>query len=126
LAEDATDARAWNHSGYMCIDRGIYLKESLQRVQRALDLDPDNPAYLDSYGWGLYRMKDFRKAVKSLTRASELAPKELLILKHLGQAQREAGRREDAERTFRDALALAPEDQELHVWLQELGVQPKR
>jgi tetratricopeptide (TPR) repeat protein len=112
LAEDPGDARAWNHSGYMCIERGIRLTEALDRVERALKLDPDNPAFLDSEGWGWFKMGRPKRAIVPLRRAAELAPHEPVILRHLGQVQLELGLTKEAQESFRNAARLSSEDPE--------------
>jgi tetratricopeptide (TPR) repeat protein len=98
----------------------VRLQEALGWVRRALELDPNNAAYLDSYGWGWYRLGEAKKALEPLARAAELVPGEVLILKHLGQVQEAAGERDAAMDTYRRALKIEPMDQELPVWLKRL------
>ncbi|MFN7976086.1 MAG: tetratricopeptide repeat protein, partial [Acidobacteriota bacterium] len=43
--------RALNYLGYMLADKGVRLDESLAYIQRAMALDANNGAYLDSLGW---------------------------------------------------------------------------
>jgi tetratricopeptide (TPR) repeat protein len=126
IKEDPDDTRALNYAGYTCIDQGIRLKEAMKRIERALQLSPENPAFLDSYGWGWFRKGKKDKALKYLTRAAELAPGELAILKHLGQAQQAAGRPEEARVTFEKALQIEPDDTDLRRWLDRPNRPPER
>jgi len=45
-----------NYLGYMLTDRNLRLPEALAMIQKALDRDPNNGAYLDSLGWVYYRL----------------------------------------------------------------------
>ncbi len=120
LAVDPDDAIALNFAGYMCIERGIRMDEAMDRVRRALKLQPDNPAFLDSYGWGLYRTGKAAEALDPLSRAASIDPENPEILKHLGRVQAEAGHKDAAADTYRRALRLTPGDQELQGWQREL------
>ena len=48
LQLNAQDPNALNYLGYMLADRGVRLDEAHELIQKALDLDPQNGAYLDS------------------------------------------------------------------------------
>ena len=56
-ARDPLSAPALNYLGYMLADRGQKLPEALSLIERALKVDPDNPSYLDSQAWTLFKMK---------------------------------------------------------------------
>ena len=53
LDDDPKNASAWNYLGYMLADQGTRLTEAQGYIQKALEIDPDNYAYLDSLGLGL-------------------------------------------------------------------------
>jgi len=70
LEADPNDATANNDLGYIMADQGKNLEESEQLIRKAIDVDreekksgtevpaeglSDNPAYLDSLGWVLFR-----------------------------------------------------------------------
>jgi Flp pilus assembly protein TadD len=120
LAEDPNDALCLNYTGYLCIDRGIRLEEALSRVQRAVAIDPENGAYLDSYGWGLYRLRRPEEAVEQLRRAAELSPKEPIIHRHLGEVLSSLGKSDEARKALRKARELDPGDPEAKRLLDEL------
>jgi tetratricopeptide (TPR) repeat protein len=72
VASDPNDASAANYLGYMWADRDVNLDEALDLISRAVALDPDNPAYLDSMGWIRYRRGDLDEAERWLRRAVDL------------------------------------------------------
>jgi len=62
-------ADALNYLGYMFAERGVRLGEAASFIQRALESDPDNGAYLDSLGWVFYQSGNYRRAQEFLKRA---------------------------------------------------------
>ena len=44
-----------NYYGYLLIDHDIDVAKGISLVQRALELEPNSPYYLDSLAWGLYK-----------------------------------------------------------------------
>src|SRR5260370_19263620 len=55
LAVNPKSGSVLNYYGYMLGDLGIRLDEAQSLVQRALDEDPYNGAYLDSLGWVYFK-----------------------------------------------------------------------
>ncbi len=104
LRRDSTNAAAWNFVGYMYADAGTHLDEALGYIQRALSLEPDNPAILDSYGWALFRLGRHAEALTALGRATSLAPDEPEIAEHLGDVHLALGNREAARAAYQASL----------------------
>ena len=77
-------------------------------IERALDLEPNEPAIIDSYGWVLFKLKQFEEAVVQLKRAYALQP-DAEIGAHLGEALWAVGQIEDAKAVFQEAFELNPE-----------------
>ncbi|MGJ4787899.1 hypothetical protein EHQ52_05425 [Leptospira koniambonensis] len=59
------------------------LKLAMENIKRALQLDPDNPAYLDSFGVLLSKLGKQEEARKAFEKAITKAPTEDIILEHL-------------------------------------------
>ncbi|MGA1846734.1 tetratricopeptide repeat protein [Deferribacter abyssi] len=83
LEYNPKNATALNFLGYMFAENGVNLEEAYELINRALEIDPDNPAYIDSMGWVLYQMKKYNDAYKYLKKAFLLAPNEQEIKEHL-------------------------------------------
>ena len=62
-------ASALNYLGYMWADRGVRLNESLGLVKRAVDIEPNNGAFLDSLGWVYFKLGKIEQAEVYLVQA---------------------------------------------------------
>ncbi|MDE0056769.1 MAG: tetratricopeptide repeat protein [Defluviicoccus sp.] len=98
-----------NYLGYSWVDQGIKLTDARRMIERAVELEPQSGAIVDSLGWALYRIGDYDGAVEQLERASELEPLDPTVNDHLGDAYWRVGRRNEAMFQWRRALNLDPE-----------------
>lgn len=89
-------ASALNYLGYMLADREVRLEEALQLIQRALELDPYNGAYLDSLGWVYYRLGKLEEAERYLRQALERVPRDPTVNDHLGDVYFRQGKIKEA------------------------------
>jgi tetratricopeptide (TPR) repeat protein len=105
LQANESHAPALNYLGYMLADRGEKLAEALGFIKRALAIDEDNPAYLDSLGWVYYRLGEFDNARGPLERAARQLPKVSVINDHLGDLYLQLKRYADAAAAFERALS---------------------
>jgi tetratricopeptide (TPR) repeat protein len=104
LARDPLHAPALNYLGYMLAERGERLDEAVSLVERALAVDPDNGAYLDSLGWAFYKQKQVEKAEPLLRRAAEQSPANSVVQDHFGDVLWAVGKRPEAVAAWRRAL----------------------
>ncbi len=105
---DPTHAPALNFLGYSLADENMNLDEALDLVQRALDVDPWNGAYLDSLGWVYFRMGRFEEAREPLEAAARELPSDAVILEHLGDLYERRGENELALSAWGKALDNDP------------------
>jgi tetratricopeptide (TPR) repeat protein len=101
---------ALNYLGYMLADQGIRLREAKQMIEDALAQDSLNPAYLDSYGWVLFKMGDLDEAEKYIRKALEQMQNDVVIWDHLAEIYYARGLREQAREMWEKALALDPDN----------------
>ena len=83
LEIDSDNATAMNCIGYILADTGMDIMRALRFCRKAVDMKPQNPAYLDSLGWAYYKSGEILEARTWLRRAAELAPNEEEIRRHL-------------------------------------------
>jgi len=66
-------------------------------IEKALKAEPENPAYLDSMGWVLFRLGQYEEAKTHLLKATSLPRGEdATIWDHLGDCHDKLGQREEA------------------------------
>jgi len=83
LKVDPDSAGAMNYIGYMLADRNLRLEEALGLINKALDNDPGNGAYLDSLGWVLYRLGRLDEAEKNMVLAVQKTPRDPTVHDHM-------------------------------------------
>ena len=108
LNADPLNAAAANYLGYMLADRGVRLEESVKYIQKALELEPNNGAYLDSLGWAYYKMSRFDQAANQLEKAARLISSDPTIHEHLGHTYLQLGKKREAQQLFERALKEWP------------------
>jgi len=87
--------------------------EALELISKAVELDPENGAYLDSLGWALFRLDRFEEAERRIRESLEREGANAVILDHLGDILSRSGRAEAAIEQWRKALEGEDEDGEL-------------
>jgi len=103
------NASAANYLGYMLADRGVRLEESVKYIQKALQLEPNNGAYLDSLGWAYYKMDRCDLAAPHLEKAARLLSDDPTIHEHLGRLYLRMGKDIQAEQEWERALKDWPQ-----------------
>lgn len=98
-----------NYLGYTWVEQGRELERARRMIERAVELRPHDGHIVDSLGWVLFRMGDYRAAVRWLERAVELEPRDAVINDHLGDAYWAVGRQSEARFQWRRSLNLGPE-----------------
>lgn len=107
LARWPRNAVVLNALGYTLADRTGNYREAAKMIKTALQLDPDNAAIIDSYGWVLYRLGDYEKALTELERAyAQLDDPE--VAAHIVEVLWKLGRQDEALQRLVDAEELWP------------------
>jgi predicted Zn-dependent protease len=128
IARDPLNAPALNYLGYMLADRGQKLPEALALIERALKVDPDNPSYLDSQAWALFKLKRAAEAEPLLARAALALRANSVIQAHHAEVLAALGRRDDAAAAWQRALDGDGEDidrADIEKRLRALGRTPR-
>ena len=97
---------AMNSLGYLWAERGRNLREARRLIDRALELDPGNPAYLDTLAWVLFKSGDGAAAEPILVEALGMLPDEPVLLEHYGDILLVLGRGREAGLQYRKAASL--------------------
>ena len=105
MADDPLNAEAMNSLGYMFADRGVRLPEAIDLAQRAVKIEPDNPAYLDTLGWALFKQGRTEEAAAPLARAATTLTGNSVIQDHHGDVLAKRGQTAAAIAAWERALA---------------------
>ena len=111
---------ALNFLGYLLADNSRELEEALGLITRALEQDPGNGAYLDSYGWVLYRLGRLEEARKQLEGALALTGGDPVVHEHLGDVYKQLKLIDLARQQYRLSLAANGGDAKVRAKLDSL------
>lgn len=112
--DPGNSAEAYNYLGYMWAEHNMHLDEAEQMVKQALELDPNNGAYLDSLGWVNFRKGRYDEALRELLRAVQsLARDDAVVFEHLGDTYAKLNRIPQALEYWQKASALDGENKGL-------------
>lgn len=92
LTVDPNNATVLNDYGFMLADRGVQLQEALTMIQKAVKLEPQEGAFLDSLGWIQYRLGQYGPAEDNLKKAIDRNATDPTIHDHLGDVYEKTGR----------------------------------
>lgn len=101
-----------NNYAYHLSERGIRLKEALEMSKKTIEREPENPSYLDTYGWIYFKLKDYDKAEIYIKKAVDLGSNAVL-LDHLAQIYEAKGEIIKALKYWKKALDLDPENEDI-------------
>jgi tetratricopeptide (TPR) repeat protein len=110
LGTDPEYHAALNYLGYMFAERGENLDEARTLIEKAVALEPDNGAYVDSLGWVYYRLGRLDDARAALERATRLETTDGTVQEHLGDVLGAMGQADRAGEAYRRAIALESDD----------------
>jgi tetratricopeptide (TPR) repeat protein len=60
-------------------------------IKKAVSLDPQNGAYLDSLGWAYFKLGNYELAEENLRKAADRTPNDATIQDHLGELYGKTG-----------------------------------
>jgi tetratricopeptide (TPR) repeat protein len=74
LSMDPGNPARINELAYFLIDKDRKPAEGLELIEKALKMNPDNYAYLNTKGWGLFKTGKYEEALKFLEKSDSLKP----------------------------------------------------
>ncbi len=109
-----------NNYSYSLAERNKDLQRALKMAKRAIELQPNNAAYLDTYGWILYKLGQYQEAAKYIQRSVELRNDSAVVIDHLGDVYKALGDSEKALFYWKKALELKPGDRNIQQKVKEM------
>ncbi len=108
LEQFPDDATANNDLGYLWADEGKNLERSLAMIKKAVDKEPENPSYLDSLGWVLFKLSRAAEARKYLEKAAatDYGGQDATIVDHLGDVLQKLNESDKAREMWQKAADI--------------------
>jgi len=101
-------AMALNALGYTLADKTDYYGEAAKLIKKAMKMEPDSAAIIDSWGWVLHRQGKHDEALMYLGEAYEILH-DPEVAGHIVEVFWALGRQADAEQALAEAELLFPE-----------------
>ncbi|MBE2226946.1 MAG: tetratricopeptide repeat protein [Ignavibacteria bacterium] len=99
-----------NNYAYHLSEIDENLTEAKEMSKKTLEKEPNNASYLDTYGWILFKLKDYKNAVIYIEKAIKLGKNETLY-DHLGDVYEAMGEVVKALKAWNEALNMNPENE---------------
>ncbi|MGQ9619255.1 MAG: tetratricopeptide repeat protein, partial [Candidatus Aminicenantia bacterium] len=106
-------SNAINYLAYSWAERGKNLDKALNLAKKAVNLDPENPDYLDTIGWICFKLGKISEAKKYLEKAVSKKPWEPEILEHMGFLKIKEGKEKEGIEFFEKSLEMGSENKEV-------------
>ncbi len=106
------DDAAANYLGYMWAEQNKNLDSAKVLLEMALKEEPENGAYLDSYGWIFFKLGDMENAEKYILEALKQIDDDPIVHTHLGDILAKKGDVDGAVEAYQRSIKLGSEDKE--------------
>ena len=113
IEKNNLDAQALNNFAYSLVEREKDLDKALQYAKKAIELEPDNPSYLDTIGWVYFKLNDLRKAKKFIEKSIMIQGDNSVVLEHLGDILMKSNDRANASVYYKKAYEYDKENSSL-------------
>lgn len=106
LTIDPKNALAANNFAYSLSKRGVRLEEALRLATIALEVEPNSPSYMDTYGWVHFKLGNYDTAKVYIEKALAMDGDNHELLDHFGDVMYKLGNKEEALVYWRKAHEL--------------------
>ncbi|MBF0264096.1 MAG: tetratricopeptide repeat protein [Gammaproteobacteria bacterium] len=110
LKKEPNNSNVLNTLGFLLTEKTKRYKEAQSYIERALKLNPNDMATIDSMGWVLYQQGSLEKALHYLEKAYKL-DQDPEISAHYGEVLWQLDNRELAKKVWQKAITKNPEHQ---------------
>lgn len=110
-----TSPMTLNNYAYFLAENGGDIDRAEKMSREAIDQEPDNETYLDTYAWVLFKKKNYKEALEYQNKALEAAKaagtaENAEFYSHLGDILFMNGQPKEALENWKKALELNPDD----------------
>ncbi len=113
LRVNPNQAYVINYLAYSWIEKSINIERSLKMLKKANNLKSNDPFIIDSLGWALFKLKNFKESKSYLQTAVELMPADPIVNDHYGDVLWMSGEKIQARYYWRYVLNLEDTKEDL-------------
>ena len=124
IVRNENDAVGLNDYAYIISERNNSslneLNYALELVERAIAIEPENAAFLDTIGWIYYKMGIYKKAQEYLEKSLNINEYNPVILEHMGDIYRQLDESGKALLQYEKALEQDAKNKLIHNKIKQL------
>lgn len=121
LSVEPENTNALNALAFILTNQPNRVNEALPYIQKAIGLNPNNPAYMDTLGWYYYKSGNTQDAIAMLEKAYKMSGN-AEIAAHLGEVLWTAGQKQAAKDVWQKALLSTENKDIIHETLTRLNI----
>lgn len=103
-----------NNYGYSLAERGLQLQRALEMAKQAVTFEPENSAYLDTYGWIFFMLENYKDAAVYIEKSIATGKASAVVHEHLGDVYLKLGRKKQALEFWKKALEMDPKSKSVN------------
>jgi tetratricopeptide (TPR) repeat protein len=92
-----------NYAYYLSL-RGENLEKAEQMAKKAVEIEPKNSSYQDTYGWVLFKLGRYKEAEEWIAKALESREESAVVIEHYGDVLWKLGDKKEAVKYWEKAL----------------------
>lgn len=104
LRYDSENHNAMNNYSYNLSVREVELERAKELALKAIELDSENAAYLDTVGWVYFKLGDYDRARRFIKASIDTGSASAEVLEHLGDVYEKLGNIDEAKKWWKQAL----------------------
>ncbi|MBW6460479.1 MAG: tetratricopeptide repeat protein [Bacteroidales bacterium] len=101
---DPANSIVLNNYAYYLTLRGKNLEKAEEMARKAVELDPENGANLDTYGWVLFQLGRYKEAEEWIRKAMQFREESAVVVEHYGDVLWKMGDKEGAVEYWEKAI----------------------
>ncbi len=118
LEQNPQNDHVLNNYSYFLSLRGLELDKAEKMSERLIEIHPENPTYLDTHGWVLYKLGKYVEAEQVLKKAVSL-DEDGTVVEHYGDVLYKLGKVDEAVAQWERASELGEVSKSIHKKIAE-------
>lgn len=101
---DSNNHNAMNNYAYNLSVREVNLERAKELALKAIEMDAENAAYLDTVGWVYFKLGDYDRARRFIKASIDTGESSAEVMEHLGDVYEQLGNLTEAKKWWKQAL----------------------